>query len=429
MAAPSSGQVFRWSAVGTLGVLLVLLGAYGVYLVRGIVVLVVIALFLSISIDPLVRRLIRLGMPRSTAVAVVFVALVTLTAAFIWSLVPPIVNQGGHLIHDLPAYLDRLAADWKPVRDITDRYNLTERLTALAADLPGKLAGGAVGYFQRFLGALASTLTVLVLTIYFTADMPRLRRRLVALMPKSRRRRTAEIVDVMVDKVGGYMIGNIIISIFAGATSFVCLELLRVPYALPLAVTVALADLIPMVGATLGATVCVVVAVFTVGIWPRSLILVLFFLLYQPVENYLLVPRIFRNTVDMPSAAVLLVALIGGTLLGLVGAVMAIPIAATIKVAVSSPQPSGEPPDDQSDPRDRPPTDPDAPPAAGDRQPTGLDVREGQPAGFNAGEGQPAGFNAGEGQPAGLDAGEGQPAGLEGGDGPSAGHQSLGPAV
>jgi predicted PurR-regulated permease PerM len=104
---------------------------------------------------------------------------------------------------------------------------------------------------------------------------------------------------------------------------------------LPLAVIVAVADLIPMIGAALGATVCMVVALFTVGLWPRTVILVLFFVLYQLVENYLLVPRIFRNTVDLPAAVVLLAALVGGTVLGLVGALMAIPIAATVKVVIS----------------------------------------------------------------------------------------------
>ncbi len=94
----------------------------------------------------------------------------------------------------------------------------------------------------------------------------------------------------MVDKVGGYMIGNIIISVFAGAASFICLKLVGVPFALPL-VVVALADLIPMIGATLGASVCVVVSLFTVGLWPKTVIVVLFFILYQPVENYLLVPH------------------------------------------------------------------------------------------------------------------------------------------
>ena len=100
----------------------------------------------------------------------------------------------------------------------------------------------------------------------------------------------------------------------------------------------AITDLIPMIGATLGATVCVAVSLFTVGLWPETVVVVLFFILYQQVENYLLVPRVFRNTVNMPSVVVLLVALVGGSLLGLAGALMAIPIAATVKVAMSSPR-------------------------------------------------------------------------------------------
>jgi predicted PurR-regulated permease PerM len=278
----------------------------------------------------------RRGIPRSAAVAVVFVVLVALSVAFIWSVVPPIVDQGGGLVRDLPGYFGRLSDESNAIREFTDRYHLTERLSAFAAGLPARLAGGAVGFFQRFLGVVASTLTVLVLTMYFMAGMHRWRSGLVGLFPQRRRRRVAEIIDVLVDKVGAYMIGNIIISVFAGTTTFICLELVGVPFALPLAVTVALADLIPLIGATLGATICVLVSVFTVDLWPKTVIVVIFFILYQQAENYLLAPRVFRNTVDMPSVAVLLVALVGGTLLGLVGAIMAIPIAATVKVAMSS---------------------------------------------------------------------------------------------
>ena len=332
---PAAGQIFRLAAIGTLGVLVVLLSGYGLYLIRGILLLTVIALFLAVSLDPLVRGLIRRGLRRPTAVAVVLLGLVLLVGAFIWSVVPPIVEQGGRLIHDLPGYLQTLSDRFAPVREITDRYHLTERLTALAGELPARLAGGTLGFFRQFFGAAASTLTVLVLTTYFMGDMPRLRSLVVRLFPPRRRQRVGDILEVMVDKVGGYMIGNIIISIFAGTAAFICLEILRVPFALPLAVTVAVADLIPMVGATLGATVCVVASLFTVGLWPKTVVVVLFFVLYQQVENYVLVPRVFRNTVDMPSAAVLMVALVGGTLLGLAGAVMAIPIAATIKVAMS----------------------------------------------------------------------------------------------
>jgi predicted PurR-regulated permease PerM len=323
--------VLRWAAAGTLGVLLVLLAAYGVYLIRSILVLVFIALFLAVSLEPAVQWLTRRGVRRSWAVTIVMSALVVLFGLFIWSIVPPLVDQGGRLVADLPGYYQRLSRDSAVIREVTDRYHLTERLSAL----PGKLAGGAVGFIQRFLSLVASSLTVLVLTIYFMADLPRLQRGVIRLFPPRRRPRIAEIVDITVEKVGGYMIGNIIISLFAGASTFVCLEIVRVPFALPLAVTVALTDLIPMIGASLGAAICVIVAVATEGVWPAGVVVLLFFIAYQQVENYLIAPRVFRNTVDLSSAGVLLVALTGGVVLGLVGAVIAIPVAAAIKVVIS----------------------------------------------------------------------------------------------
>jgi predicted PurR-regulated permease PerM len=328
--------VVRWAAAGTLGVLVVLLVAYAFYVVRNIIVLVLIAMFAAISLDPVVRWLMKRGVRRSIAVTIVILVALALFALFVWSVVPPIVRQSGQLFGDLPGYLARLSQDSRGVREVTDRYHLTERLTALVGEIPTRLAGGAVGYTQRFLGTLASVGTVVVLTIYFMFGMPRIQSGLIRSFPDRRRARVGEIIDVVVDKVGSYMIGNIIISLFAGTASFVCLELVGVPFALPLAVTVAIADMIPMIGATLGAVICVVVSLFTVGLWPQTVIVLVFFIVYQQVENYLLVPNVFRNTVDMPSAAVLLVALIGGGLLGLVGAIMAIPIAATVKVVWST---------------------------------------------------------------------------------------------
>jgi predicted PurR-regulated permease PerM len=327
--------VFRWAAAGTVGVLLVFFVAYALYVVRSILVLVVIALFVAVSLDPAVRWLIKRGVRRSVAVTIVIAFVLGLFAVFIWSIVPPLVEQGGRLFSDLPGYLKTLSKESRAVREITDRYNLTGRLTALVADLPARLAGGAFGFVQRFFGALLSTVTVLVLTIYFMADMPRMRRGLVRLFPHRRRPQVAEIVNVVVDKVGGYMIGNLIISLFAGVSTFICLELVGVPFALPLSVTVAITDLIPMIGATLGAAICVLVSAFTVDLWPRAVIVLIFFIVYQQVENYLIAPRVLRNTVDLSSVVVLLAALIGGSVLGVVGAIMAIPIVAAVKVVIS----------------------------------------------------------------------------------------------
>ena len=330
-----SAAVFRWAVMGTLGVLTVVLAAYGLYTVRSVLVLVLLALFLAISLDPAVQWLMRRGLRRPTAVGIVFLVVVLMVAGFMWSVVPPIVDQSGKLLANLPDYLRTLSEESKVVRKVTDRYDLTDRLSALVAGTPAKLAGGAVGFVRRFIGTAASTITVLALTMYFMADLPRIRRQLPMLFPSRRRHRVTEVTDVVVEKVGGYMIGNLTISLIAGVATFVCLLLVGVPFALPLAAAVALADLIPMIGATLGAAICLVVSIFTVGIWPRAVIVVVFFILYQQAENYLIAPRVLRNTVNMSSVAVLLVALIGGSLLGLVGAIMAIPVAAAAKVLMS----------------------------------------------------------------------------------------------
>jgi predicted PurR-regulated permease PerM len=115
-------------------------------------------------------------------------------------------------------------------------------------------------------------------------------------------------------------------------TSYLAMLLLDVPFALPLAVFVAITDLIPLIGATLGAVVCTIVAVATTDLWPNVVLLALFFLAYQQLENYLIAPKVLRNSVDMSAVAVLLAALVGGSLLGLIGALMAIPVAAAVKV-------------------------------------------------------------------------------------------------
>ncbi|HEV7896398.1 MAG TPA: AI-2E family transporter [Planosporangium sp.] len=334
-ALVSPGLVFRWAAAAALGVLVVLLTGYALYSVRSILVLVLIALFVAVSLDPAVRWLVKRGLGRPTAVTLVILFVLTVFGIFIWSIVPPLVDQGGKLFADLPGYLRKLPEESKPFRELSDRYNLTNRLSALAADLPTRVAGSAVGFVQQFLGAVLSTVTVLVLAIYFMADMPRMRRGLVRLFPHRRRPQVADIINVVVDKVGAYMIGNLIISLFAGVSTFLCLAMLNVPFALPLAVTVAITDLIPLIGATLGAALGVLVTFFTIGPWPGGVAVLVFFVVYQQVENYLIAPRVLRNTVDLSSVAVLLVALIGGSILGVVGALMSIPIAAAVKVVLT----------------------------------------------------------------------------------------------
>jgi predicted PurR-regulated permease PerM len=332
----SNRTVFLYGVIGALGVLAVYLAAMAVYSVRNVLVQVLIAVFIAVSLDPAVRWMIGKGIRRSHAVAVILVFVLLLVVGLLWLVLPPLISEVPKLVKDFPNYLNHLRERSESLRALEDRFELQRRLQELAKDLPGRLGGQALSFGRRFLGALGSTLLITVLTIYFMADLPRLRRALVRLFPKQYRPAVGNAVNVVIDKVGGYMIGNLIISVFAGVATFIACMALRVPFAVPLAVFVALMDLIPMVGATLGAVVTVVVAFATTDLWPNTILLAVFFLLYQQLENYLIAPRVLRNSVQMSALAVLLAALIGGSILGLIGALMAIPVAAAIK-AVATP--------------------------------------------------------------------------------------------
>ncbi len=324
--------MFRWGVYVSLGVLLVAAAAVAVYTTRGILIQVFIALFVAVSLDPAVRRLNRWGLKRGWAVLVIFLITAGIVAAFLISVIQAMVHQFQALIHDFPGYVKELQDKSPGFRKLSDRYHLTTKIEDLLGSLPGKVSTGAISFTRALFGALFSTLTVLVLTIYFMADLPRLRQSAARLFPQAHRAQVARITDVMVDKVGAYMIGNLLISLFAGAATFAVFTALGLPFAVPLGFAVAVCDLIPMIGATLGMILCVGAALLTSSVWPEAVIVAVFFVLYQQIENYLIAPRVQKQAVSLSAAAVLLAGLIGGTVLGLIGALMAIPVAAGLKV-------------------------------------------------------------------------------------------------
>ncbi|HKE64015.1 MAG TPA: AI-2E family transporter [Micromonosporaceae bacterium] len=327
-------QVFGYAVTAALGALVVFLASAAIYALRGRLVQVLVAAFIAVSLDPVVRWLMAHKFRRSWAVTLVFVVFALALAGFLYATVPALVGQANQLGRDFPGYLQHLRDQSPSLARFEDRFHLQPRIEEFARRAPSFLGHEALSVGTRFFGALLTTLLVIVLTIYFMADLPRLRRGIARLFPTRHRARVDHVTNVMIDKVGAYMIGNLIISLIAGASAFLVLMILGVPFALPLAVAVAITDLIPLVGATIGAAICVVVAFATTDLWPNTVVLVLFFVVYQQLENYLIAPRVLRNTVDLPSVAVLLVALVGASMLGLVGALMAIPIAAAVRVVV-----------------------------------------------------------------------------------------------
>lgn len=330
-----SARAFRLGLAGTAGGVLVLLSAFTLYSVRQVLILAVIALFVAISLEPAVHGLTRRGLPRWLAVTIVLIGLILLVAGFIAAVVPAIVGQGGELIQRLPGLIQAAREKSATIKIFGERVPIAEKATTWFADLPGHIGSSLLRFAGRFLGVLSSTLLVVVLAAYFVADLPRLRRGAVRLFPERLRDEARAVVDVVVDRVGGYMIGNLVISLIAGVTSLGAFLALDIPYAVPLAVVVAVLDLVPLIGASIGAVFCVVIAALTVDLWPNAVLLAAFFIAYQQAENYWIAPRVLRSSVDLPAVAVLLAGLLGATVMGLVGALMAIPIAAAIRIIMS----------------------------------------------------------------------------------------------
>jgi predicted PurR-regulated permease PerM len=173
---------------------------------------------------------------------------------------------------------------------------------------------------------------VIILTIYFLADMPRVTKTVYRLVPHSRRARGGMLIDEMFARVGGYVLGNAITSVIAGVGTLIWLEIFSVPYPILLSVFVAFMDLIPIVGSTVAGIVVSLVAL-TVS-WPVALATAIFYVVYRNLEDYLITPRVMNRTVKVSGLVTVIAVIIGGALLGVIGALIAIPIAAAIKLVL-----------------------------------------------------------------------------------------------
>ncbi|MGH2773178.1 MAG: AI-2E family transporter [Actinomycetota bacterium] len=311
------------TVAGTLMVLWVL------WLVREVLLLIGVAAFLALAMEPAVTFFQRFVKSRGLAVAGVVVLILAFLTLFFAAIGPPIVAQTDRLIDNLPELGEDLRDDSTLLGRLERQFDLTERLQ----DAAGKVSQ-AVARVPSFVGTVfglvADFLVVMVLTIYFLLNAPEIKKGGIKLLPPGKQKKTAEVSDLVFAKVGGWMEGVLLIAFIAGVISFVVLAVLGVPYPAALAMWVAIADMIPMVGAMLGAVVCITVAFFT-GAVP-GVVATIFFLIYQQVENYVIAPRVMKRSVDVSAAAVIIAVLVGGTLLGPIGVLLAVPAAASLKV-------------------------------------------------------------------------------------------------
>jgi predicted PurR-regulated permease PerM len=302
-----------------------------------IIVWLLIAVFLAVAINPLIALLERKGVrPRWLSVTI---GLLILTAALIglgWLLVPPLVDQVNGFARALPGYVEDLVSGEGPLGFLERDYQIVERVREAVDENGGAslfgLAGGVANVATSTLTAIGAIVTVFVMTIFLLLGGPRWLERFIASLPEDTQARYRELSSDLYRSVGGYVRGNIAISLIAGAAAAAVLYPLGAPNALALCVIVALFDLVPLIGATIGALIVALVLAFdsvtSVIVWG------IFVIVYQQVENHLIQPVVYGRTVQLPAFAVFLAVLVGATLAGVVGALAAIPVASAIQILV-----------------------------------------------------------------------------------------------
>ena len=308
---------------------------YVLYIVRSVVILVFVAGFLAVALGPPVDFLQRLGLRRSLAILTVYLGIAAAIFGVGLLVVPPVVDQVNGLSKNIPGYLSDLRKS-KTFRKYDDKYHISKKLNQQAAKLPSKLGSAAstlqdvtVGVF----GALVKLVTVLTMTFFLLADGGRLIGWLLRIRGPTEEERLRTVFEDIYRSTAGYVAGNLIISVIAGITTYITLSILNVPFAAPLSVLMAFLDLIPLVGATIGGVIIGIVAAFH-DFPTATIIWVIVLLVYQQAENNLLQPLVYRKTVDVSPLLVIISILIGSTLLGVLGALVAIPVAAAVQIFV-----------------------------------------------------------------------------------------------
>lgn len=321
---------FHWGFMGGLGVALAFWLGMRIEAVGSVIILVAVALFIAAGLNPAVELFTRRGVHRALALLIVVVAVLGAITLFVFAIVPVISDQITTITANAPDWLDKLTHNHQ-IQQLNDKYHVVDRAKAYIAsgDLAKRVFGGALNVTLAILGLLGSMFVVVVLTLYFLATLPTIKSALYSLAPASRRDRVALLGDEIVRSVGGYVSGAFIVALCAGISTLVILFIIGMgQYAVALAVVVALLDVVPMIGATLGAIIVVAIG-FATSVHD-GVVLVIFYIAYQQVENYLIYPRVMSRSVAVPGSVTVIAALVGAGLLGVVGALLAIPTAAAI---------------------------------------------------------------------------------------------------
>ena len=329
----NTSHPFYFGFMVTVGALLALTMLQALASASAVFILIIISLFLAAGLNPAVMFFQNRGLNRGASVGAVMASVLLFVAAFIAIAVPPLIDQGNQLLDNAPALIRDLNNN-AFINDLNNKYgvidSLQSKIDALIKD--GQFAitafGGVIGVGKAVVSGLVSTITILVLTLYFLASLPQVINIGLKFVPATRRDRVSKLTNAIVARIGSFVGGQAIIAALAAIFILIMGLIIGMPYPGPLAMVVLICGFIPLVGHFIGMSIVTVVSL-TDSI-TTAVIALTSYIIYVQIENYVITPRIMRKSLAIPGLVTIIAALLGASLLGLVGGLLAVPIAAAV---------------------------------------------------------------------------------------------------
>jgi predicted PurR-regulated permease PerM len=317
----------------TIGALLALTMLQALASASAVFILIIISIFLAAGLNPAVMFFQNRGLNRGASVGMVMASVLLFVAAFIAIAVPPLIDQGNQLLDNAPALIKDLNNN-AFINDLNNKYGVIDSLQTKIDSLikDGQFAitafGGVIGVGKAVVSGLVSTITILVLTLYFLASLPQVINIGLRFVPATRRDRVSKLTNAIVGRIGSFVGGQAIIAALAAVFILIMGLIIGMPYPGPLAMVVLICGFIPLVGHFIGMTIVTVVSL-TDSLTTAAIALSAY-IVYVQIENYVITPRIMRKSLAIPGLVTIIAALLGASLLGLVGGLLAVPIAAAV---------------------------------------------------------------------------------------------------
>ncbi|MGO1802673.1 MAG: AI-2E family transporter [Microbacteriaceae bacterium] len=329
---------FLFGFLLTLGALAAILLGLALSNLSTVIIYIALALFAALGLDPAVRFLERRGLGRGWSVLIVLIGLIAVLALVLWLIIPVVVEQITMFVKSVPGLItDFMSSDIYH----TLEAQFGDQFEDLVADVqkfltnPGNIAiigGGALQVGASIANAISGVVIVLVLVIYFVATLPSMKQAMLRLVPARDRKNTEIITDQITDSVGGYVMGMVTLAFINAMVVLLLYTVMSLPFPLLLAVVAFLITLIPLVGSLIFWVIGTGIALFVDPI--LALVFAAIYLVYMQVESYFLTPRVMNRAISIPGSLVVIGALVGGTLLGLLGALVAVPVTASILIII-----------------------------------------------------------------------------------------------